>query len=87
MREEAIVRKLAERARREEAPAVDVAHRVMTILRARAAAKPRSVQAFAWVAGLSAAAAAPLAAAALSVWHTWSDPLVGVFFQSPWGTP
>jgi hypothetical protein len=87
MKAEETIRKLAARARLEVPATVDVADRVIAILRARTAVKARGVRAFAWVAGVSAVLAVPLAAAAMALWHTWTDPLVSIFFQSPWGTP
>jgi len=75
--EEQIILKLAEAARAESPPRVDVANRVMAILYERQAQRVAESTAFAWVAGVGAAAAVPLVVAAMSVWQTMTDPMLG----------
>jgi hypothetical protein len=85
MNEERLIRKLAERARMETPPQVEVASRVMAILRARCDENVAPEGPLVWVAAFSAAVAVPMALLAFSVWKTWMDPLVGIFINGPWG--
>lgn len=84
MSEERRIRELASRARMERAPRVDVADRVMAILRNQQRARAAEDRALAWVAGLSAAVAVPVALAAFATWQTWSDPLMATLVEFTW---
>lgn len=76
MKEERIIQKLASIAQKETPPQVDVADRVMAILRARGEGRRTLVDPIAWVAAASAAVAIPVVLAAFSVGGSWSDTLM-----------
>lgn len=79
------MREAVTRARREEPPAVDVAAGVMAILSAFPARDPRAAtRSFAWVAGISAALAAPAALILALVWDALTDPLVELVAGLAW---
>lgn len=86
MKDERWVRQLAARARTEASPHVDVAARVMAILRSRSEDAAADERPLAWVAAFAAAIAVPMAFLGLAVWQTWTNPLVGLFINGPWGT-
>jgi len=84
MNEEELLRKLAQRARMEPPPHVDVANRVMAALRAapqngRALADP-----FAWVAAASAVAAVAVLVAASGFGDSWTDAFMASRIDLPW---
>lgn len=76
MKEERIIQKLASMARKESPPQVDVADRVMAVLRTRGQGRRTVVDPIAWVAAASAAVAIPVVLAAFSVGGSWSDTLM-----------
>jgi len=80
-----IIRRLAARARQESVPCVDVTERVVAAVRAGSGGGACGTDLLAWAAGFCTVAAAVLAALALSVWDTLSDPLAGILFDLPWG--
>jgi hypothetical protein len=84
MNEEDLIRKLAERARMETPPRVDVADSVMAALRAAAPDSPAKVDPLAWVAAASAAAAIAVLVAALRVGESWTDALAANLIDLPW---
>jgi len=86
MNDERWIRQLAARARTEAAPHVDVAGRVMAILRSRSEDAAADERPLAWVAAFATAIAVPMAFLGLAVWQTWTNPLVGLFINGPWGT-
>ena len=69
------MRRLAELAKRERVPAVDVAAAVLSRLRADAGEEAYSPRLFAWLGGAAAAAAAVAVAATMDAWLSWHDPL------------
>ena len=80
-----LVREAVEQARREQAPAVDVAAGVMAILASLPARDPQAAtRSFAWVAGISAALAAPAALVLVLVWDALTDPLVELVAGLAW---
>ena len=85
MNDERLIQQLAARARMEAAPGIDVANRVMAILRARHEDTAMDPRPLAWVAAFSAAAAVPMAALAVTVWQTWMSPLAAILINGPWG--
>ena len=76
MKEERIIQKLASMARKESPPQVDVADRVMAILRTRGEGRRTVVDPITWVAAASAAVAIPVSLAAFSVAGSWGDTLM-----------
>jgi hypothetical protein len=83
MDHEKLIEQLAARARMEHPPNVDVRDRVMAAVRHGAEVVEFPTAALAWVAGLSAAAALPIAIIALSDWDVISDPLLTALIDLP----
>jgi hypothetical protein len=79
------LQKLAELARKERVPHVDVADSVM--LRLQATAPGPAGRAFVWAASLGMAIAVPLAIFAPLVLRSWGDPLVRMFVDASRGLP
>lgn len=85
MKDLEIVRRAMKRARHEEPPAVDVAAGVMAILSVLPARDRRAAaESFAWVAGISAALAAPAALLLVLTWDALTDPLVELVTSLAW---
>ena len=85
MNTERTLERLARQAQDEPAPPVDVADRVLAALRSQATRAPAPAhRPLAWMAGLSAAAAAVLALVAAGAWQTCTDPLLAMLYQIPW---
>lgn len=84
MNEEHRIRKLASRVRMDTPPRVDVADRVMAILRARGREGAARVDPLTWVAAASAAAAIAVLVAAASVGESWTDILMASRIEMPW---
>ena len=80
-------RQLAERARLETPPRVDVANRVMAQLRSLTEENGAVVRPLAWVAAFSTATAVALALLALPAWQTLNDPVVKILLSSTGGMP
>lgn len=76
-----ILRRLSAAAAQERVPHVDVTRRVLAGLRER---EVDSARPLAWVAGFSAAAALPVAVAAVQALHLWTDPLFAFFPVFHW---
>jgi len=72
------IERLAAAARGEAAPTTDVADRVLERIRHRQASRRTPL---AYVAMVSAAAAAAVLVFAAQAWITWNDPLVELFSQ------
>jgi hypothetical protein len=83
MNELEILRKLSEAAKREKIPEVDVSKRVVAILGAR---EPGTDRSLAWIAGLTATAAVPIAFMAFQALDYLTDPLVQVLADFKWVT-
>jgi hypothetical protein len=81
MSEERYLRTLAGRARLETPPPVDVADRVMAILRESSPRRRFAPGPMAWVAALSAAAAVPMALAGYAAWQSLTSPLMGALLS------
>jgi hypothetical protein len=77
--------RLAEIARKEPIPEVDVTDRVMS--RLRTAAPTPATRAFVWAASIGMAIAIPLAISAPLVLRSWGDPLVRMFVDASRGLP
>ena len=79
MKEERIIQELASLARKEAPPQVNVADRVMAILRtSRGEGRRTVVDPIAWVAAASAAVAIPVVLAAFPFGGSWGDTLMAV---------
>ncbi|NCO39804.1 MAG: hypothetical protein COZ06_25495 [Armatimonadetes bacterium CG_4_10_14_3_um_filter_66_18] len=76
MNEDRYLQTLAERARLETPPPVDVADRVMAVLRESSSQRRFAPGPMAWVAALSAAAAIPMALAGYAAWQSLTSPLM-----------
>jgi hypothetical protein len=76
MNEIEFLRKLGCTATRESVPHVDVSARVMAAVMEKEHGEDRP---FAWIAGLAAAGAIPVAIMAVRIWNDWSDPLIQIF--------
>jgi hypothetical protein len=85
MMDEQRLERLADLARRERVPQVDVADRVM--LRLQTSAPAPAARAFVWAASLGLAIAVPLVISAPLVLRTWGDPLVRMFVDASRGLP
>lgn len=85
MMDEPQLERLADIARREPVPRIDVTDGVMLRLQARAPAP--AARAFVWAASLGLAIAVPLAISAPLVLRTWGDPLVRMFVDASRGLP
>ena len=75
MNEERYLQQLAERARLETPPQVDVADRVMLALREGAHRFRFAPGPLAWIAAVSAVAAVPVAVAGFAAWQALTNPL------------
>lgn len=84
MSEERIIRKIAARARVEKPPQVDVADRVMAILRSRERERLSADGPLAWVAACSCAAAASMTLLLYFSWDTLTDPMIQIFYTFTW---
>lgn len=84
MKAEKILIRLKEKAKRENAPEIDVVDRVMGIVRGREFESNGSVAPLVWVAGFSLALAAAVTVYALLAWDSFSDPLLALIFDLPW---
>ena len=79
------VRRAMQRARQEEAPGVDVAAGVMATLAASQGRSRRVPTApFLWVAGISAAVAAPAVLLLALSWDAMTDPLLALVASLAW---
>ena len=83
MDHEKLIEQLAARARMEQPPQVDVTDRVMAAVRRGAEVAEFPTAPLAWVAGLGAAAALPIAIIAFGDWDVISDPLLTVLIDLP----
>ncbi len=83
MNELEILKKLSRAAKREKIPEVNVSKRVVAILSAQ---EPESDKSWAWIAGLTATAAVPVAFLALQAMDYLTDPLVQVLADFKWVT-
>jgi hypothetical protein len=84
MKEERIVRKLAAVARKEAPPEVDVADRVMAILRTAGRGRRTGVNPLVWVAVGSATLAIPVLAAAVFFGDSWGETLMATLTDLGW---
>jgi hypothetical protein len=84
MKGEDLIRKLAEKARMEEIPKVDVSDQVMRIIRSAESTEELSFSPFAWVAGASAAIALPVFLFGITSWSDWSSPLLNILSSLTW---
>ena len=84
MSEEKIIREIAARARVEEPPQVDVADRVMAILRSREKERFPAEGPLAWVAACSSAAAASVGLLLYFSWDALTDPMMQIFYTFTW---
>ena len=87
MKEERIIQELASLARKEAPPQVNVADRVMAILRTRGEGRRTVIDPIAWVAVASAAVAIPVVLAAFSLGGSWSDTLMAALADLPGWVP
>jgi hypothetical protein len=79
--EERFLRELSRKAGLESPPRVQIVEKVMAAVRAAQPEAPLADQVLGWIAAASAAAALPLAGAALVNLLKWADPLVGFFMD------
>ena len=84
MKEHELIRRLAQRARRETPPQVDVAHRVMAALHTAPENGHTLADPLAWVAAASAAAAVVVLAVAFGSGDSWADAFVASRIDLPW---
>ncbi len=84
MNEENRIGKLAQRARLETPPHVDVTHRVMAALRVKTRESAPRVDPLAWVAAASAAAAIAVLVAAFGFGESWTDTFMASRIDIPW---
>jgi hypothetical protein len=84
MNPEDLVRQLAERARLETPPRVDVANRVMARLRGGREEAATGWIPLGWVTALAVAVTIPVALLALAAWETWTDPLAAMSIEIVW---
>jgi len=85
MKEESLIQRLAARARMENLPEVDVRGQVMANLRAMQGERSPLLGPLAWVAGISLAAASLMVWIAATSWEAWTDPLLSLLIDTPWG--
>lgn len=78
------LRRLLASARRECAPRVDVAERVMGAIRGDARAEPAPLGPLAWLAAGAAAIALLAVPMGLELWELLSDPLIGLVSDVVW---
>lgn len=83
---EQIIRKLADQARLETPPVVNVTRGVMVALAQRRREQETDAP-LTWFALCSAAVAVPVLLLALTFWEAYTDPLLEMFFVLPWGMP
>jgi hypothetical protein len=84
MNEENIIRKLAQRARMETPPRVDVTRRVMAALRTAPQNGRTLTDPLAWIAAASAAAAAAVLVMAFGSGESWTDAFMASRIDIPW---
>ena len=85
MNEELFLKKLAERAKFEQTPEVDVTQAVMSKISALQNRKIQTLGSLVWFAAFSSLAAVAVGVWAWSVWSVLTDPLLTSFFDAPWG--
>lgn len=81
MKEVEILKKLASAAYREKAPEVDVVPRVLAAL---ASEEDELYRPFAWIAGLSSAAALPVLVLGVFAFEWLTDPVLSAFWAIKW---
>jgi len=84
MNEEDRIRKLAQRARLEAPPQVDIAGGVMAALRTMPGNGRTVADPLAWIAAASAAAAIAVLVATFSFGESWTDPFMASRIDLPW---
>jgi hypothetical protein len=85
MNEEKYIRNLAEKARMEPSPEVNVAPRVMAAIHERETRYNAGLTPLAWMAGLSGALAVIVGFFAVSELAVWSHPIMQILEVLTWG--
>lgn len=84
MKEENILRRLADRHMEQDVPVTDVADRVMAIICQRQNVEARFRLVLAWSAGLLIPISIGWLAFVLSIQEFWGDPLLSYFIEKTW---
>jgi hypothetical protein len=84
MNMENLLTKLADRARMETPPDVDIADNVMQIITARHLQARLYDKPFVWMASLSTAAAVAIGTLAVYAYYTWTNPLAEISETIAW---
>ena len=85
MKEEDTIRNLGSRARMEVPPQVDVVDSVMDIIRGEPNVEAGTDAPLTWIAALASASAIAVGVMAFVSLESWTDTLMGLFIDLPWG--